>query len=315
MMAKQLSHHQARWSLYLSCFDFVLHYKPGKSMGKPDVLSRRADHGHGTDDNADVVLLPPSFFAACALEALSFVGPEQDILRDICSGTGHPEEESVTNAARELGKSSTCSIRSAEWSKSDRLLHYCGRIYIPNTSELHHRIISLCHDTKVAGHAGRFKMLELVSRNYWWPHMSHFIGQYVSHCDLCLHTKAQRCLPVGELELLPIVEERWHTISVDFIVELPKSGVYDTITIVVDSAGKRAHFIETMMTITAAGTANLYLHNVWKLHGLPHKVISDHGPQFVAAFMKELYCLLGIQAATSTAYHRRMVRWNGLTKS
>jgi len=39
-------------------------------------------------------------------------------------------------------------------------------------------------------------------------------------------------------------------------------------------------------TVTAAGAANLY---VRKLHGLPWKVVSDCGPQFVAAFMKELY--------------------------
>jgi transposase InsO family protein len=72
---------------------------------------------------------------------------------------------------------------------------------------------------------------------------------------------------------------------------------------VVDSAGKQANFVETTTTITAAGATNLYLRNVWKLHGLPRKVISDRGPQFIAAFMKELYHLLGIQAATSTAYH------------
>ena len=58
-----------------------------------------------------------------------------------------------------------------------------------------------------------------------------------------------------------------------------------------------------MTTVTVAGAANLYLHNIWKLHGLPRKVISDRGPQFVAAFMKELYRLLGIEAASSTAYH------------
>ena len=73
--------------------------------------------------------------------------------------------------------------------------------------------------------------------------------------------------------------------------------------VAVDSAGKRSHFVETVTTVTAAGAANLYLRNIWKLHGLPWKVVSDRGPQFVAAFMKELYQLLGIEAATSTAYH------------
>ena len=43
--------------------------------------------------------------------------------------------------------------------------------------------------------------------------------------------------------------------------------------------------------------------NVWKLHGLLRKVISDRSPQFVALFMKELFHLLGIEVASSTTYH------------
>jgi len=89
----------------------------------------------------------------------------------------------------------------------------------------------------------------------------------------------------------------------DFISELPESGGYDAIMVAVDSVGKRSHFIETVTTVTAAGAANLYVRNVWKLHGLPHKVVSDRGPQFVTAFMKELFWLLRIEAASSTAYH------------
>jgi hypothetical protein len=37
-------------------------------MGKCDALSCRADHDPGTDDNRDVTLLNPEFFAARALE-------------------------------------------------------------------------------------------------------------------------------------------------------------------------------------------------------------------------------------------------------
>jgi len=132
--------------------------------------------------------------------------------------------------------------------------------------------------------------------------MSWYVGQYVSHCDLCARTKAQRHLPVGELQPLAIPEERWDAISVDFISELPESGGYDAIMVAVNSVGKQSHFVETVTTVTAAGAANLYVRNVWKLHGLPRKVISDHGPQFVAA-VKELFRLLGIEAALSTAYH------------
>jgi hypothetical protein len=55
--------------------------------------------------------------------------------------------------------------------------------------------------------------------------------------------KAQHCLPTGELQLLPIPEGHWETISIDFIVKLPESGGYDAIMVVIDSAGKQSHFI------------------------------------------------------------------------
>ena len=92
-------------------------------------------------------------------------------------------------------------------------------------------------------------------------------------------------------------------ISVDFIVELPASSGFNAVMVAVDSLGKRAHFIETVTTITAAGAAELLLRHVWKLHGLLHRVISNRGSQFVAAFTQELYRLLGIKIASSTAYH------------
>jgi hypothetical protein len=46
-VAQKSNCQQARWSLYLSCFNFTLHHKPGRSMGKPDALSRWANHGSG----------------------------------------------------------------------------------------------------------------------------------------------------------------------------------------------------------------------------------------------------------------------------
>ena len=63
MTTKKLNRRQARWSLYLACFDFKLIHRPGRSMGKPDVLSRRPDHGNGASDNEDVILLRPELLA------------------------------------------------------------------------------------------------------------------------------------------------------------------------------------------------------------------------------------------------------------
>ena len=209
----------------------------------------------------------------------------------------------MVKAVEELRKGHSKLVRAAEWSKRDGLLHFQGKIYVPGSPELQRQIVSQHHDTRVAGHAGRWKTLELVARNYWWPQMSHYIGQYVKSCDLCLWTKAQCRPPIGELAPLPVLEFHWDTISIDFIIELPESHGYDAVMNVVDSMSKMSHFIPTHTTITAFRAARLFLTHVWKLHGLPRQVVSDRGPQFITEFTQELYRLLGVKLAATTAYH------------
>ena len=133
--------------------------------------------------------------------------------------------------------------------------------------------------------------------------MSHYIGQYVKACDLCLWTNVQ-CHPlIRELVPLPIPESHWDTISIDFIVKLPESHGYDAVMNVVDSVSKMSHFIPTHITITALGAACPFLAHVWKLHGLLRQVVSNQGLQFIVEFTWELYHLLRVKLATTTAYH------------
>ena len=131
--------------------------------------------------------------------------------------------------------------------------------------------------------------------------MSRYIGQYISTCDLCLRTKLIRQALVGELHPLWIPDSRWDMLSVDFVMELPLSSGHDAMMTVVDLVSKRTHFIPMHTTVTVKGAAQLFLHQVWKLHGLPKCVVSNHGPQFVACFTRELYRLLGIKLASATA--------------
>ena len=49
--------------------------------------------------------------------------------------------------------------------------------------------------------------------------------------------------------------------------------------------------------------ARLFVQHVWKLHGIPCKVVSNRGPQFIAEFTRELYRILRIRIAATTAYH------------
>jgi hypothetical protein len=55
------------------------------------------------------------------------------------------------------------------YEEDNRLLLYEGLIWVPNNDELRLQILHEHHDTQAAGHPGRAKTLELVSRNYYWP--------------------------------------------------------------------------------------------------------------------------------------------------
>jgi len=273
-------------------------------MGKPDTLSQRPDYGKGTSDNEDMVLLRPELLAIRALEGIQSEGPERDILREIRQENQKgDQEEPVAKAARELRQALGKMVCSTEWSEDDGVLRFRGKIYVPRNADLRRRVVSLCHDTKVAGYPGRWKTLELVSRDYWWPQMSRYIGQYVSTCDLCLRTKLIRQALVGELHPLRIPDSRWDTLSVDFVVELPLSSGHNAVMTMVDSVSKQAHSIPTHTMVTAEGAARLFLYQVWKLHSLPMCVVLDRRPQFAAHFTRELYRLLGIKLASSTAWH------------
>jgi len=73
----------------------------------------------------------------------------------------------VAKAVRELWQISDKTVCSVKWSEDGELLPFRGKIYVPWNMDLQRQVVSLCHDTKVAGYPGHWKTLELVSRDYW----------------------------------------------------------------------------------------------------------------------------------------------------
>jgi len=111
MTAKNLNWRQARWSLFLVCFNFQLHHCLGKTMGKSNALSQRSNHGTGSEDNKDIILLTPEVFAARALTGVEIDGEERSLLQEVRKGNRDGlQEESVAKAGRELHNSGTRSI-------------------------------------------------------------------------------------------------------------------------------------------------------------------------------------------------------------
>jgi len=66
------------------------------------------------------------------------------------------------------------------------------KVYVLKDKELRAKIIQLHHDVLVGGHGGRWKTMELVTRNYWWLGVTRDVGRYVEGCDMCQRMK-NRC--------------------------------------------------------------------------------------------------------------------------
>ena len=90
----------------------------------------------------------------------------------------------------------------------------------------------------------------------------------------------------------------------DFITELPESGGFNALFVVVDhDLTKGIVLMPCTKEIDALGTAKLYHDHVYRRFGLPRRMISDRGPQFASQVFQELCTKLGVKSTMSTAYH------------
>ena len=129
------------------------------------------------------------------------------------------------------------------------------------------------------------------------------IKQYVTGCERCQVNKPNRQPKRNNLHSNKVPKGPWEVISINLIEPLPESSGYDRILVIVDCFSKMACYIPININIMAQGVAKVSWNRVFKDVGIPQKVISNQGPQFVSRFMKKLYCQLGVERNPSTAYH------------
>jgi hypothetical protein len=133
--------------------------------------------------------------------------------------------------------------------------------------------------------------------------MKQEIHNFVAKCEVCQRNKGKKVKSSGTLQPLPIPPAIWKYISMDFITSLPKSGNKSVIMVVVDCLSKYAHFCALQHPFTASMVAQIFMDQVFKLHGMLHSIVSDRDPTFTSNFWQELFKLQGTQLHLSTTYH------------
>jgi len=315
--SKTLNRRQARWAEELAGINFRVYYRPGTQNGKSDALSRRPEYRPekgGVENQPITTVLRENqleerrsqVFICFSAHLTSlparkwnteFTEKVQEATKDDLEyqQAWKLEAEQTDPATKVQGdkKQSTLKIQ-------DGLLYKNGRLWI--TGSVIQEVMESEHDTKVAGHMGQDKSIELIRRNFWWPKINEQIIDFVSSCPECQKNKTARHQPYGLSSPLELAYAPWQSIAMDFITDLPLSDGHDQLWVVINRFTKMAHFIP-LQEKTASDLARIFAKEVWRFHGTPTDIVSDRDSRFTSEVWQEFLKILGIRPRMSTAFH------------
>ncbi|KAM3547144.1 hypothetical protein MY1884_009710, partial [Beauveria asiatica] len=295
---KELNKRQIRWYETLTDYDFEILYRKGTLNGRADALSRREDlKSEGIpiehpmlkyDENGNLVLGTRELSMTWKAE------PDDTWMRRIES---HIKKDSYLNS----------KDTNPHVTRKGETYLYNERQYVPRV--LQEQLVKEIHEHPLHGHQGVGKTISRLRRSYDFPESRKRVQEVVNKCDVCRKAKASRHAPYGELQPIPPPERAWQTVTMDFIVKLPKSkepmtgAVYDSILVIVDKLTKYAYYIPYMESSDAKDLAYMFFKTVVAQHGLPTKLISDRDKLFTSNFWKCLMETMKIKQSLSTAFH------------
>ncbi|KAK1419447.1 hypothetical protein QVD17_28614 [Tagetes erecta] len=160
---------QRRWVELLNDYDCEIRYHPGKANVVADALSRK-EH---------VVL-------HCVT-----------VQSDLKSLILHAQNTSINEG--NMYSEMSCGAETQLVTKSDNLLYFMDRLWIPDRDNIRTIILDEAHKSRYSIHPGSNKMYMDLRKQYWWPGMKKDIALYVSKCLTCSKVKAEHQRPSGLL--------------------------------------------------------------------------------------------------------------------
>jgi hypothetical protein len=137
---------------------------------------------------------------------------------------------------------------------------------------------------------------------FFWPRMRKDVDRFMARCTTCQKAKSH-LNPHGLYMPLPVPSIPWADISMDFVLGLSRTKRgRDSIFVVVDHFSKMAHFIPCHKSDDAVHIADLFFHEIVRLHGMP-SIVSDRDAKFLSHFWRTLWNKLGTKLLFSTTCH------------
>ncbi|KAK6220785.1 reverse transcriptase domain protein [Colletotrichum tabaci] len=192
---------------------------------------------------------------------------------------------------------------------AQKLLMIARRVMIGTTNKMTHEMIREIHGARTHGHQGVTKTWKRIRQHHDQRVTRQDVADAIRDCEPCKKSKNSPHKPYGQIQPLPVPPAAWHSISLDFIVKLPKSRepltkvYYDSVLVIVDRLTKYAYFIPYLEASTAEDLAYTFLKYIISNHGLPKEIVSDRDKLFTSKFWKSLISQLGADHKLSTSFH------------
>ena len=195
-----------------------------------------------------------------------------------------------------------------QFSKDQGLLYHVQdaqkRLCIPQA--LYQEIFQMAHDDH--SHSGFHRTYERIARYLYLWRCAHFLRQYIKHCLDCQKNQTTRHKPYGSLKPITSPSHPFHTVTLDFIVELPPTaignGEFDACATLTYKFSKRI-LVEPGKTNWSAESWAIVLITSLISHGwgIPQAIISNLDAKFMSDFWKTVFQNLNTRLLTSTSYH------------
>ena len=153
-------------------------------------------------------------------------------------------------------------LRGKEWQIKEDLMLKKEKMYMSKDEVLRMAIIQLYHDILVAGYRERWKMMELVTRNYYWPEVTRDIRRYVEGYNMCQRMKNRMEAIIEKLKLSKVLEKLWTYLMVDFITKLPLVARKDMILMICNRLSRITYFVATIEETLAEELTRLFRDNM-----------------------------------------------------
>ena len=295
----------ARWLELIGEFGALhIEHISGPRNGLADALSRLdSTHLDSNDHTYGINSISSSSrpYQLCRINSISSLGPDSALLDSIRKA--YTSDKSTCHLVG-LNNHRYKTINGLVYFSPDNDHRVSSRLLIPNDDKLKTILLKEAHEPDILGHRGQDSTYFNIHRFCYWSGMLKDCRLFVRSCEICQRTKQRNLIPTGMLQPLAVPPHNWHTVSIDFAVDLPlSSNGKNAIMVVVDKLSKRCHLIPCRTTDKAQDIANLYFTFVFSQHALPSKLISDRDPKFTSCFWKALADACGTTLSMSTADH------------